>query len=115
MNSIMAIHPYKHEGMWVFDDENAELVKEPFVSGADTAIDKMVVDIPDAEFGFTMIFAGTPFPGYQHEFEWSREEFGGNWYRSNELDQEGWLCPAMFKYFDEAPPKLYVQCKPKGG
>jgi hypothetical protein len=22
---------------------------------------------------------------------------------------EGWLCPALFKNFDEAPPELYVR------
>jgi hypothetical protein len=25
---------------------------------------------------------------------------------------EGWLCPALFKYFEEAPPELYVQADP---
>jgi hypothetical protein len=35
MNAIHAIHPYRHEGLWVFDDETAGLRQEPFVSGAD--------------------------------------------------------------------------------
>jgi len=26
---------------------------------------------------------------------------------------EGWLCPALFKYFEAAPPKIYAQFKPK--
>jgi hypothetical protein len=26
---------------------------------------------------------------------------------------EGWLCPALFKYFDKAPPELYVRAEPK--
>ena len=37
----------------------------------------------------------------------------GNWYYSPELDMEGWLCPALLKYFDEAPRELFVQVKPK--
>jgi len=24
---------------------------------------------------------------------------------------EGWLCPALFKYFSEAPKHIYVQTK----
>ena len=37
----------------------------------------------------------------------------GNWYYSADLDAEGWLCPALFKYFDEAPEKIYAQFKQK--
>jgi hypothetical protein len=99
----------------MFDDETVGLSKEPFVSGADVIIDKMVASIPDADKGFTLLFSALPFPGYQAEFEWRREEYGGNWYYSPELDTEGWLCPALFKYFREAPRKLYVQFKPKRG
>ncbi len=49
MNSIMVIHPYKYEGMWVFDDQTVGLIQEPFVSGADEIIELMANQIPDAE------------------------------------------------------------------
>ena len=111
MNSLMAIHPYKVNGTWVFDDPTVGLTQEPFVSGADVLIDRMVAHIPDAESGMTLVFSGSPFPGYQHEFRKLREEHGGNWYQSDEYQLEGWLCPALFKYFDEAPDRLYVQVK----
>jgi len=114
MNSIIAIHPYKYEGLWVFDDAKVGLVQEPFVSGADTVIERMVSTIPDAQSGFTLLFSAGPFPGYQAVFQWRREEMGGNWYYSSDLDSEGWLCPALFKYFDSAPPQIYAQFKPKG-
>ena len=113
MNALRVIHPYKYEGIWVFDDEKAGLVQEPFVSGADTVIDRMVEAMTGAEQGFTLIFSDNPFPGYQVEFEWRREEHGGNWYYASVLDMEGWLCPALFKYFDAAPSKLYAQFKAK--
>lgn len=114
MNAIIAIHPYKHEGLWVFDDEKVGLVQEPFVSGADTVIETMVSDIPGAETGFTLLFSASPFPGHEAAFDWRREEGGGNWYYSSDLDAEGWLCPALFKYFEAAPEKIYAQFKPKG-
>ena len=112
MNSIMVIHPYKYEGLWVFDDPKVGLVQEPFVSGADVAIDRLVEGLPGAEKGFALLFSAEPFPGYQAAFEWRRQEYGGNWYYSPEHGLEGWLCPALFKYFEQAPERLYVQVKP---
>ena len=35
MNAIRAIHPYRHDGLWVFDDETVGLRQELFVAGAD--------------------------------------------------------------------------------
>ena len=111
MNAIRVIHPYKYEGMWVFDDDKVGLVQEPFVSGADEIIDRLVTEIPDAARGFS----DRPFPGYQAEFEWRRAEFDGNWYYSAALEMEGWLCPALFKYFESAPPKIFAQFRAKAG
>jgi hypothetical protein len=109
MNSIFAIHPYKSLGLWVFDDERVGLIQEPFVAGADVIVEQMVLNTPNAEEGFTLLFSANPFPGYQTSFEWRREEMGGNWYSSPELKAEGWLCPALFKYFKLAPKKIYMQ------
>ena len=111
MNSLVVIHPYKFDEIWVFDDEKVGLVREPFIAGADTIIDRMVAHIPDAEKGFSLIVSANPFPGYQSKFEWRREEYGGNWYYSSEFDMEGWLCPALLKYFEAAPKELYAQCR----
>ena len=108
MNELRVIHPYKHSGTWVFDDERVGLAQEPFVLGADTVIEHMVASIPGAEEGFTLVFSDKPFPQYQLEFEWRCEEFEGNWYYSEHLDMEGWLCPALFRYFESAPSRIYA-------
>ena len=50
MNTLIAIHPDKSNGMWVFDDPEVGLRQEPFVSGADTIIERLVQDIPNAEW-----------------------------------------------------------------
>ena len=113
MNTISAIYPYKYEGLWVFDDERAGLVQEPFVSGADVIIERMVSQIPNAEKGFRLVFSADPFPGFTAQLEWRREEYGGNWYYSRELDKEGWLCPALFKYFAVAPKNIYAKFEPR--
>jgi hypothetical protein len=114
MNAINVIAPYKHHGMWVFDDARAGLDKEPFVGGTDTMIDKAVKHIPNADDGFLLVFSQMPFPGHQLELQWRRGDAGGDWYFSPQLEQEGWLCPALLKYFERAPKEIYVQVKPKG-
>jgi hypothetical protein len=110
-NAINVIAPYKHHGMWVFDDPRVGLVQEPFVAGADTMIDRVVADLPDAEHGFTMIFSSIPFPGHQFRLHWVSNDGGGNWYYAEQLGMKGWLCPALLRYFPEAPKQLYVQVK----
>ena len=113
MNSLFVIAPYKYHGMWVFDDPQVGLDKEPFVSGADTMIDRITAEIPRAEEGFRMVFSENPFPGYMAKLERRREEFGGTWYEWTDTGMEGWLCPALFKYFEEAPKEIYVRVEPK--
>ncbi len=113
MNSLFVIAPYKYEGMWVFDDPHAGLVQEPFVGGADTMIDALVAAFPDPENGFRIVFSASAFPQYQYKLDWVRPELSGNVYRSPELGMEGWLCPALFKYFPEAPAAIYLKVEPK--
>lgn len=112
MNALMVICPYRCSGTWVFDDEAAGLQREPFVAGIDTMIDRLTADIPDAERGFRMVFSAAAFPGHTVRLEWRREESGGNWYQCPQLGIEGWLCPALFKYFETAPPEIYAKIDP---
>ena len=112
MNAIQLIAPYRHLGMWVFDDPRVGLIQEPFVSGADSMIDELVKEICGAESGFRLLFSPTPFPGHSLHLEWLREDSGGNWYVWAERKMEGWLCPALFRYFDQAPTDIYAQALP---
>ncbi len=111
----MVIFPYRHKGMWVFDGEDVGLRKEPFVSGADTIIDHAVdtLGIQNARKGFRLVFSANPFPDYHRKLDWLREGDGGNWYASEQFDMEGWLCPALLKYFEEAPKEIYARFLPQ--
>lgn len=113
-NSIFVIKPYKWKGLWVFDDPAVGLVREPFVGGADTMIDVATAHLPDADRGFLAVFSASQFPGAQIVLDWFREEGGGNVYRWPEKGMEGWLCPALLKYFEEPPSKLYVRLRAAG-
>ena len=112
-NFLQVIFPYKYEGTWVFDDADKELDKEPFVLGADEMLDSMVTDIPDASDGFKLLFSHGPFPGYLAHGRWIRKELDGNWYRLDDPPIEGWLCPALLKYFDSPPSEIFAKAEAK--
>jgi hypothetical protein len=52
-------------------------------------IDNFGAKIPEANKGFRLLFSANPFPGYQAELEWVREESGGNWYLWKARNMEG--------------------------
>lgn len=112
-NSIMVIAPYDYNGTWVFDDPRVGLVREPFVAGVPEMIDLLVADVPNAKQGFRLLFSAQPFPGYQKRLAWQRGDHQGNYYRLDDPPMEGWICPALFKYYDSPPQELYVRAEPK--
>lgn len=111
MNAMFVIYPYFDRGDWVFDDEAVGLKREPFVFGVPEMIEYFVSNIPDAKRGFKLYFSASPFPGHTAKLDWIREEYEGNWYRWPALGTEGWLCPALFKYFDYAPRQIFVRAE----
>lgn len=114
-NQIRVIHPYWHEGALVFDDATVGLSKEPFVAGADDALRALAAQVGEScEERFTLYFSDEPFPGYQAVAIKTRPEYGGNWYEIEGTGQEGWLCPALYRYYTPAPERLYIQIRPRG-
>lgn len=114
-NAMMVICPYKWQNLWVFDDERKDLDREPFVAGADTLIDRMIElkGIRNAEEGFLLLFSGSAFPEADECLVWQRPEEDGNVYQSETFGTEAWLCPALLKYFDGVPLRIYVQIRGK--
>jgi hypothetical protein len=108
MNALMIIKPYKYAGQWVFDDGATDLLREPFVAGIDTMIDKLTVNLKWASSGFKLLFSAGEFPNHDVRLDWQREDCGGNWYWCKDYNMEGWLCPALFKYFEVAPKHIFV-------
>ena len=111
--SVLSLRVYKYNDQWVFDDNTVGLIKEPFVAGIDTMIDRLTVLIEDAASGFILRFSHLPFPSYRCSLEYVSSEHNGSWYYCKEFNMKGWLCPALFKYFESAPPSIYVQAVPK--
>jgi hypothetical protein len=114
-NSIMVLKPYKWEGMWVFDDDQTGLVREPFVAGVPQILERLLeqqgIALEEAEKGFRLIFSAIPFPGHQLSAKRVGEEGGGTWYEESVSTARGWLCPALFRYFATAPDKLFIRAE----
>lgn len=127
---MLTIYPYRYDflgsecgwdsNVWVFDDEANGLKEEGFVLGMSEMIQRLVdqLEIPDAEKGFALSFSDQPFDGHHVELEWFDNEeyqgYKGNWYQGEVMGEQmkGWLCPALFHYFSEAPAHIYVKADP---
>lgn len=107
MNALMSILAYRHHGGWSFDDEAVGLVAEPFVAGIPEMID-ILADQVSADGCIVLTFASAEFPSASLRLDRIREEFGGNWYRWEDRGMDGWLCPALLKYFPIAPDKIWI-------
>ena len=113
MNQIFTIKPYQWNGLWVFDDSERGLLKEALVAGMPELIEKVTryAGIANPQYGFLALFSSAPFPGGNVELRWiGTDAGGGNTYAWEEL--HGWLCPALLKYFNEAPKTIYLQVRP---
>ena len=125
----MVLYPYMSDhGSWVFDDPNTCLKEEAFVMGMSEIIHGCVSKKKiHAGKGFKMTFSDEPFD-HDIELTWFKNgdltykdandkehTIKGNWYHTGDYFRKGpkagWLCPALFKYFSEAPEKIYVKAE----
>ena len=116
-NAIFGITPYYDSGLWVFDDSRVGLVKEPFVAGIPEIIEywHLVLGIENAKEGFTALFSHNPMPNATSVLTKIRDEAGGAWYRDEETNMEGWLCPALLLYYETPPEHIYFKFEAKKG
>lgn len=108
-NSILTLHITKPNNLWVFDDEAVGLKNEPFVCGMNEIIDIIVSEFENPEKGIDLIFSAKEFPNHAGKLDWQKEDCGGNWYVWGKNTMSGWLCPALYKYFKEAPKEIYFK------
>ena len=109
--AVMSLECYWHCGQWVFDDEHHGLQAEAFVCGMSEIITQALrdndIDPKDVRDGFRLTFSPYAYPKHTHSLTWTGEAYDGNTYICDQNKMEGWLCPALFCYFDNAPEKLY--------
>jgi hypothetical protein len=115
MNTLYQIAPYKHDGMWVFDDDRFGLVREALVEGIPEIIEKACYEqnIPDPSGNVVVTFASVEFPNWTIKMDLLGEAYGGHEYIVEDWGMKGWLCPALLHYFSEAPETIYVRAERK--
>jgi hypothetical protein len=123
VSKVHAVRPYwlPETGEWAFDDEARGLEREPFVLGASERITELLGDSlgwrgleKARQGGFLLLFSERPFDAYQARYYLVREEGGGHVYQ-DDWGREAWLCPALLKFFDEAPHALYARVEALSG
>jgi len=107
-NAMLVIEPYR-AGNWRFDEPRLHLKAEPFILGMSEMIDKMVESLPGSNNKVRLIFSQREFPGWQQRLDLRHEQNGGNWYYNEHYHMQGWLCPALFKFFARAPQHIYAR------
>jgi hypothetical protein len=107
MNDVKTIRPYDYYGMLVFDDPSVGLDKEPLILGVPEILFGLceLSGIKNPKQGFLLNFCAVAFDGFQAQANRLTEENGGWWYQFG--PQKGWLCPQLFRYYDQAPLKIF--------
>jgi hypothetical protein len=97
----------------MFDDAAKGLYREPFVCGIPEMLAALVTGIAEPYLGFALYFSDQEFPGFQFKVDLVEAEAGGNWYKMtvDGTEMKGWLCPALFKYFEAAPTSIYAKAE----
>lgn len=109
MNQINQIEIYRTKAGWSFDDPNVGLNAEPFVCGIPEIIDQY----SKGQNRVVATFSHSIFPETDTVLTLQMEEHGGGWYKDEMNNQlGGWLCPALFKYFDTIPEEIHVKIDP---
>ena len=107
------IKPYWHSGAWVFDDPSRGLCAKPFVGRTPEIIDQVLRRAglqPRQPFMVTFTDYEYHGLGYRFVLEWVREDREGHWYRWSGMEA---LCPALVRYFDVAPKRIYCLVTPR--
>jgi hypothetical protein len=102
----------------MFDDKAKKLFREPFVCGIPRMVELLAADIQHPDKGFALYFSKQQFPGFRLRVDLVGEpEAGGNCYKLivDGTGMTGWLCPALFKYFDVAPATIYAKAEARKG
>jgi hypothetical protein len=115
MNQIITLHIEKNGNCWVFDDPAVGLRQEPFVCGINEILEYWMAEDGLLERaladGIQLLGSPEQFPRAKHHLTKLRQEMGGTWYHAENgtaKGMEGWLCPALNKYFDPSPGHLFA-------
>jgi hypothetical protein len=101
-NSMLQLSLYKSNSTWAFDDEKRSIVSEPFVLGMSEIITHYVPDSDRCE----VLFSIEKFPSCR-TLQLLNEDCNGGWYRDQDSNLQGWLCPVTRVYLNGIPDNIF--------
>lgn len=104
-----SIYPYKEFNTWFFDDVDFHIYHEPFVMGVSEMIDNILHKKGINDKQIKINFSTEKFADADVTLFKTSDLEEGAMYEISENKESGWLCPALFKYFQMAPEKIYIQ------
>ena len=110
-NQINVLHIFKEDGVWMFNDGDIDIYKEPFISSMNPIIESMVKGDK-----FIAFISKDPMP---YTLILDRIDKRQKWLNNN-IDMIGhyklrgtkligWLCPCLLNYFTDYPKEIYVK------
>lgn len=100
------IKPYQQNTLWFFDDPSVGLLKEGLTDGVPELI-KKACELSKIKNLFFLTFSdqkiGKKFLVFKKPLR------NGNLYHWEKLKMDCWFCPALFRYFDRPPAKIWFE------
>ena len=104
-NTVNVLHPYRTKGgIWCFDDDDLDIVGEPFVGEINTMLDMHTNGKEEA----TIFISSKPIHDQTLSLS-KKEELGQGIYQLDGTDITGWLCPCLLNYFPDYVDNIYVK------
>jgi len=103
-NQVNVLHIFKENGVWMFNDEEVGLYKEPFVP----SINPMIETYVRGRKEFTAFISKDPMYDVTLTLNRVDDKIEGV-YEMAGSGIVGWLCPALLKYFEGYPKNIYVK------
>ena len=103
--NILDIYRTKN-GVWCFNDEDLDIIAEPFVGEINDMIDMYAKGKEE----LTIYISKEPILNGTLSLTRVEDEFEGM-YRLDGTDIVGWLCPCLLRYFPNYINNIYVRIK----
>lgn len=105
-NQVNVLHIFKEDGIWMFNDKDIGIYKEPFVSLMNPIIESIVKTNK-----FTAFISKDPMPYTVILDRINNKVDMIGYYQLRGTKMIGWLCPCLLNYFIDYPKEIYVKIK----
>lgn len=111
--TAFVLHVHKDAGVWVLDDREHGLVREPLLFGMDRLIDQLAATLPAGDRGFDLSISEQLTGDDIGVLIREEADANGHWYRAPHLELRGWMGNrGLLRYFSAPPATIYYSARP---